>query len=237
MYDPTPPPYGEITRRWTLLDRDTRHRQAVRLLGSACGTGAIAHVDRPGLDAGACYHQLVPAAASGDPVALGWVAATHRPLLVTRGRALFEHDPTEWGSVCLEALHRTFASADLSETRWLRRRVSRALANRLSLVVGQHLDRRRRECPVADASLHARQATDPSWDWDPHPELSLDLDRVLDTLDEPTRDSLLALANRVPLAEVAERHGLSYDAVRQRVCRARKRLRPELAAYVRTGQA
>lgn len=72
-----------------------------------------------------------------------------------------------------------------------------------------------------------------SWDTNPHPDLTLDLDRALHTLDEPTRDSLLALANREPLAAVAERHGLSYDAVRQRVTRARKRLQPELATYRR----
>lgn len=235
MYDTTPAPYGDVTRRWTALDADARQRHIVRLLSCDCPGDVTTHIDRPGLDAGACYRQLVPAAAAGDPVALGWLATTHRPLLIARGRALLEHDPTEWGAACLEALHRTVASADLSETRWLRRRVARRLTNRLSRVVAQHLNRRQRECPVATANLHGRQDAAPGWGWDPHPDLTLELDRVLDSLDAPTRDSLIALANRDPLVQVAERHGLSYAAVRQRVSRARKRLQPELAVYHRAG--
>jgi DNA-directed RNA polymerase specialized sigma24 family protein len=236
MYDSTPAPYGDVTRRWTALEKDQRGRHAVRLLSCDTPGDVVVHVDRPGLDAGTCYRQLVPAAAAGDPIALGWLATTHRPLLVARGRALLEHDPTEWGAVCLEVLHRTLVSADLSETRWLRRRVARTLTHRLSRVVAQHVNRRQRECPIANASLHGRHEAAPGWEWDPHPDLTLDLDRVLDTLDAATRDSLIALANRDPLAQVAERHGLSYAAVRQRVSRARKRLQPELAVYRRAGQ-
>ena len=236
MYDSTPAPFGDVTRRWTSLEKEERQRQAARLLGFDCAGNVVAHVDRPDLDAGSCYRQLVPAAAAGDPIALGWLATTHRPLLIARGRALFEHDPTEWGAVCLEALHRTLASADLSETRWLRRRVARKLTSRVSRVVAQHVSRRRRECPVATANLQAQQHAAATWDWNPHPDLTLDLDRALQALDEPTRDSLLALANREPLVAVAERHGLSYDAVRQRVTRARKRLQPEFAGYRRAGQ-
>ena len=233
MYDSTPAPFGDVTRRWTSLEKEERQQQVARLLGFDCAGAGNAHVDRPDRDAGACYRRLVPAAASGDPIALGWLATTHRPLLITRGRALFEHDPTEWGAVCLEVLHRTLASADLSESKWLRRRVARSLTSRLSRVVAQHVNRRQRECPITTASLHARQDPAPGCDWDPHPDLTLDLDRVLETLDEPTRESLLALANHEPLVGVAARHGLSYDAVRQRVTRARKRLQPELAAYHR----
>jgi hypothetical protein len=107
MYDSTPAPFGDVTRRWTSLEGDERQRQTVRLLGLGCAGDALAHVDRPGLDAGACYRQLVPTGASGDPIALGWLATTHRPLLIARGRALLEHDPTEWGAACLEVLHRT----------------------------------------------------------------------------------------------------------------------------------
>ena len=236
MYDPTPAPFGEVTRRWTALDIDQRHQHAVRLLDCAFQGDAVAHVDRPDLDGGACYRQLVPAAAAGDPTALGWLATTHRPLLVARGRALWDHDPTEWGAVCLEVLHRTLASADLSEPTWLRRRVARRLTTGVSKVVAQHLSRRRWESPIATATLHARQDPAPGWDWDPHPELSLHLDRALHSLDAPTRESLLALANHEPLVGVAQRHGLSYAAVRQRVTRARKRLQPELAAYRRARQ-
>ncbi len=69
----------------------------------------------------------MPAGLEGDSVALGWLATTRRPLLIVHGRALFEDDPAEWGSVCLELLHRTLAKADLSEVKRLRRRVVREL--------------------------------------------------------------------------------------------------------------
>lgn len=233
MYDSTPAPFGDVTRRWTSLDADQGQAHAARLLGQDCGSDGIIHVDRPGQDAGACYHRLVPAAAAGDPIALAWLATTHRPLLVARGRPLLDHDPTEWGAVCLEVLHRTLADADLSERTWLRRRVARRLINRLSRIVAQHLNRRARESPTDAVSLNAHQGAVPGWDFDPHPDLTLHLDQALGTLDVPTRESLVALANREPLAEVAARHGLSYAAVRQRVTRARHRLQPEFAVYRR----
>lgn len=236
MYDSTPAPLGDVTRRWTSLDPDHREWHVGRLVGHRCAGDSVGHVDRPELDAGACYHRLVPAAAAGDPVAVGWLATTHRPLLVARGRALLEHDPSEWGAVCLEVLHRTLASADLSEAKWLRRRIARTLTSRLGKVVAQHLARRRRECPIDVVSLRVRHDAAPGRVWDPHADLRLDLDRALHTLDAVTRESLLALANHEPLAEIAERHGLSHAAVRQRVSRARKRLQPELAVYQRGGR-
>jgi len=235
MYDLTPAPFGDVTRRWTNLDLHDRQWHAVRLLGRCVGD-VIAHVDRPDLDAGVCYHRLVPAAAAGDPVAVGWLATTHRPLLIARGRALLDHDPSEWGAVCLDVLHRTLAGADLSEARWLRRRIARKLTNRLGKIVAKHLTRRQRERPTAAAGLHARPDATPGWDWDPHPDLTLQLDRALGSLDTATRESLLALANHEPLAGIAARHGLSPAAVRQRVSRARRRLQPELAAFHRGGR-
>lgn len=114
MYDPTPPPFGDFTRRWTQLDDLQRDDHTHRLLGTRCAGQGRRHVDRPALDDGRCYHQLVPAVADGDEVALGWLATSHRPLLVARGLALLEHDPSEWGAVCLEALYVTAAKADLS---------------------------------------------------------------------------------------------------------------------------
>lgn len=233
MYDTTPAPFGDVTRRWTALGHQQRQAHAARLLGQECGGDAITHVDRPGLDDGACYHRLVPAAAAGDTIAIAWLATTHRPLLVARGRPLLDHDPTEWGAVCLEVLYRTLADADLSEQRWLRRRVARRLINRLSRIVAQHLKRRARESPTDDAILRAHHGSVPGWDSDPNPDLTLHLDRALGRLDPATRESLVALANREPLAEVAARHGLSYAAVRQRVTRARRRLQPELVVYRR----
>lgn len=233
MVDPTPPPLGDLTRRWThLTDRD-RREQTHRLLDGVCPGEAVVHVDRPALDRGLCYRRLVPAAAGGDEVALAWLATTHRPLLVARGRALLEQDPAEWGAACLEVLHTTLARADLQAGRWLRRRVAQHLARHLARLVAHHLHRHRRESPTAPTLLEA------SW---PRPagsaregplDLSLALDRALGRLDRPTRDAFYALADDKPLEPVADRHGLSHAAVRQRVVRARRRLQPELATYRR----
>lgn len=63
--------------------------------------------------------------------------------------------------------------------------------------------------------------------------LAEDLARLLSELDVPSRDALLALAEHVPLYEIADRHELSYAAIRQRVSRARRQLRSELAVYRR----
>ncbi len=233
MDDPTPPPFGDVTRRWTQLADQERARHMARLVGEACPSLHWAHVDRPDLDLGACYQQLVPAAAVGDEVAIGWLATSHRPLLVARGRAMLEHDPTEWGAVCLEVLHTTLAKANASAGRWLRRRVAQQLTSQLSRIVAQHVARRRREAPTAPAALRSAPQLPGSDRWDPHPELSLELDRALHQLDPATRDALYALAYDQPLAEIARRHGLSYAAVRQRVSRARRRLQPDLTTYRR----
>ena len=233
MFDSTPAPFGEVTRRWTHLDEDERAHHVSRLLGHSCTDDPAAHVEVPTLDGGACYRRLVSSALVGDPVGLGWLATSHRPLLVTRGRVLLEHDASEWGAVCLEVLYRTLAKADLSEACWLRRRVARQLTHRVSNVVARHLHRRRHERPVGPSLLHVRQEVADGRGWDDHPHLSDDLHRALAEFDAITRDALLAMANHEPLYEVADRHGLSYLAIRQRVSRARKTLRPELAAYHR----
>ncbi len=233
MYDPTPPPLGDVTRRWTQLDDLHRDDHARRLLDSPCAGQGCRHVDRPGLDDGRCYRELVPAVADGDEVAVGWLATSHRPLLVARGRALLEHDPTEWGAVCLEALHTTVVKADLTEVRWLRRRVAQQLASRMARAVAQHLEQRRREAPTAPADLRTPPAPSGTQGWDPQLDLSVALHRALRQLDPPTRDALYALANHQPLAEIARRHGLTHAAVRQRLTRARRRLQPELASFHR----
>lgn len=233
MYDPTPAPFGEFTRRWTQLTVPARDDHARRLLDTPCAAEGRAHVDRPGLDAGRCYRELLPSVAAGDQIAIGWLATSHRPLLVARGRALLEHDPTEWGAVCLEALHVTVITADLSEVRWLRRRVAQQLSGRVSRAVADHLEQRRREAPIAPTDLQSAASLDVSKPPDAQLELSVALDRAMGRLDAPTRDALRALANHEPLADVAERHGLTHAAVRQRLTRARRRLQPQLANFHR----
>jgi hypothetical protein len=233
MFDSTPAPFGDVTRRFTHLGDDERDRHITRLLGEGCTGELAAHVEAPTLDGGACYRRLVSAALSGDPVALGWLATSHRPLLVTRGRVLLEHDATEWGAVCLEVLYRTLAKADLSDACWLRRRVARQLTHRVGKIVAQHLHRRRHERPVGTAWLHARHHAADGRGGHDHSDLGDDLHQALAEFDAVTRDALFAMANHEPLYHVANRHGISYAAVRQRVSRARKVLRPELATYRR----
>jgi DNA-directed RNA polymerase specialized sigma24 family protein len=69
---------------------------------------------------------------------------------------------------------------------------------------------------------------------DEHTELSAALADMLGRLDDPTRDGLRALAEREPLEAVAAEHGLTHAALRQRVTRARHRLQPQLAPFMRT---
>jgi DNA-directed RNA polymerase specialized sigma24 family protein len=233
MLDDTPAPLGDVTRRWTRLEDDHRDLHAARLLGHDCPGNPIAHVETPKVDDGVCYRRLVLAAIDGDPVALGWIATTHRPLLVSHGRALFERDPSEWGAVCLEQLHRIMVKADLSDSRWLRRRIARQLVHRVGGIVADYLGRCHREDPVEPVQLSAHQAAAEAAVEVSDEELAEELGRLLVQFDLPTRDALIALADREPLYEVADRHGLSYGALRQRVTRARKQLRSELATYRR----
>jgi DNA-directed RNA polymerase specialized sigma24 family protein len=233
MLDDTPAPLGDVTRRWSCLDDDQRDLHAGRLLGHDCPGNGIAHVETPKVDDGACYRRVVLAAIDGDPVALGWIATTHRPLLVSHGRALLERDASEWGAVCLEQLHRVMVKADLSDARWLRRRIARQLVHRVGWIVADYLGRCHREDPVEPVRLSAHQAAAQTLGDVPDEGLAEDLGRLLAQVDLPTRDALLALADHEPLYQVAERHQLSYGALRQRVTRARKQLRSELAAYRR----
>lgn len=230
MFDLTPAPFGDVTRRWTQLTDDQRPDHIHRLVGSCTGD-VESHVDDPPLDDGRCYARVVRAAASGDEVALGWLATSHRPLLLVRGRLLFCDDPAEWGAICLEALHVTIAKVDLGLGRWLRRRVAQQIGRHVLLATDEHRSSRRHERPTAPAVL--RRAPLATSIGDPHPQLSGVLATVMDGLDAPTRDAFQAIATGRALYEVADRHELSYDALRQRVCRARRELKPALAGFVR----
>jgi len=234
MFDDIPPPFGDVTRRWTQLTDDQRSDHAFRLLGRGCVDASIGHVARPIQDDGRCYANLVTAGSAGDPIALGWLAGSHQAMLIVRGRALYEQDPTEWGAVALEALQVTIGCVDPSIGVWLRRRVMQHCCRHMARTVARHLARQRREIPTDPAALRVtKSAPDTQWA-DPHVDLGLVLDRVLAALDPPTRDGFLALANQQPLELVAARHGLNNNALRGRMTRARKRLRPQLAGYIRT---
>jgi hypothetical protein len=60
------------------------------------------------------------------------------------------------------------------------------------------------------------------------------VDRALGRLDAATSAGLRAVAMRRPLSAVAADHDLTHAALKQRVARARRQLRPQLAAFARS---
>ena len=229
MNDDTPAPYGEITRRWTQLSEADRDHEARRLLGV---TRLQAKIEQPNATS-THYRHLVEAAVAADEVAFSWLATSHRPLLIARGRALLRDEPAEWGAAALEVLHTTLHRVDPAEGRWLRSTVAQRLSARMNVHVRRHIDRQDREELTDPTRLHIHLPPDAD-DRDVHTELSAALADMLGRLDVPTRDGLRALADRQPLETVAAAHGLSHAALRQRVTRARHRLQPQLAPFMRT---
>ena len=230
MIDLLPPPFGEVTRRWTLLSPSQRDRHARRLLGVSFDE---ARIERPDAATAHQYRRLVDAAVAEDPIAFAWLATSHRPLLLAHGRPLFEDDPSEWGAVCLEALHLTLASVNPAAGRWLRRRVALRLLSRLSEAVDRHV--RRRTVERATDPLIVSATDPPAVEPEAHLELSIALDRVLGRLEPATREAFRALADERSLEDVARRHDVPTSTLRQRVVRARPRLQAQLAGYQRTG--
>lgn len=223
MDDRTPAPYGTVTRLWTGLSPDQRDLEARRLVG----VGLVeARIEQPDEHTAVHYQRLVEAAKAGDTTAFAWLAASHRPLLLVRGQALFEDDPAEWGGAALELLHRTLERANPCG-RWLRRSVSLRLSSRMTRITQAHLRQRRNERPLGDDHVVHLAASDP----EPQPDLAADLARLLAQLDAATREALIALSDHAPIAEVATRHQLTHAALRQRVVRARRKLQPALAGY------
>jgi hypothetical protein len=172
---------------------------------------------------------LAGAAADGDEVALGWLACSHRALLLARGRVLFDHDPVEWGATALELLYRTLVRANPAAGVWLRRQVVVHLSTRMLRAVDAHMTR-----------VRVEQLTDPqvlrSSAWavagpadDPHPQLTVALRRALAGLPGSTVATLCASACREPLDAIVAETGLSEATLRQRATRARRQLRVELA--------
>jgi hypothetical protein len=228
MHDATPAPYGNLTRRWTLLAEADRNAHASRLVGT---DHLAAGIDQPDEHTAGNYRRLLVAAVDGDEVALGWLATSHRPLLLARGRSLYAEDPSEWGAVALELLHTTLKRANLDEGRWLRRSVAVKLAAGMARQVADHATRRQVEQLTDPTRLHPLAHT---YDVEPDLDLSAAISTAMARLDAPTRDGLRALADQQPLQTVAERHELSHAALRQRISRARHRLQPQLAPFLRT---
>jgi hypothetical protein len=220
-------PYGEVCRRWTGLSREQRDLQSVRLLGVPVAEARI-HVPEPGCHRH--YACLVEGALAGDEVAFAWLADSHRPLLLSRGRVLFEKDPGEWGAASVEILYRSLSvSSGTTAGPWLRRQVNQQLCHGMAPLVRRELVRRKAE--QATDPVRLVRLEDGGQVGDPHPELTATLATVMARLHPSVRDGFQASAARAPISEVACEHQVSVTALRQRMSRARLWLRPELAAF------
>lgn len=228
--DLTPAPYGTLTRRWTQLSTADKDREARRLVGVS---RVHARIERPDAATGHHYVQLVAAAKANDEVALAWLATSHRPVLLDRGRALFARDTEEWGSVALELLHRAVHTADLTDGQWLRSRMTHRLHRLMVRHVRDHLRQQAGEELTDPTEMRRLQASVPSVDTDPHLDLSAAITTACGRLDTATRAGIQALVEERCLADVAADHGMTAVAMRQRIRRVRTRLRPELANYHR----
>jgi DNA-directed RNA polymerase specialized sigma24 family protein len=229
MLDATPAPYGDLTRRWNRIPTAARAARARPLIVGACESPAVEHVDDPGLDDGACYWQLVSSAHAGNELAWGWLAATHCPTLLRHGRWLMEDDPGEWGVVAFDVFVRAIGVADLRTGRWLRRRLAGRLVREMS-AVRRRLQRRSSFEMSIDPSVLSRFERPVVGSGS---ELAEVIDLAIMEFDQPTRDALLEIAHGGCVRDVARDHGLPYMTLHQRVWRARERLRPQLAGFVR----
>lgn len=231
MLDDTPRPFGDLTRRWTLLTPTDQHDHACRLLAGGCDAPDLTHVDDPGLDDGACYRRLVLAARAGDDVAWGWVADTHRPTLLRHGRWVMVDDPGEWGVLAFDILVRVVTRTDPAarDEQWLRRHVAGRLVREMSLA-RQRLHRRRQVELLADPAVLVQLDRPCVWGR-PGSDTVEVIAAAIAQLDIPTRHALLEVADGGTINDVAAIHGLPYKTLHQRVRRARQQLRPQLAGY------
>lgn len=221
--------YDQVTRRWTQLPGEGKDQHACRLLGVPL---AEVHLGAPGAYNDDHYRTLVAAALDGDSVAFAWLAETHRALLVARGRALLHHDPDTWSEVSLELLLQALRRAANAAGPWSRRQAALHLSSRMARTVRRHGRRAVTEVAVSPYALPDSEDLDDSH-LSAHPDLSFALDTALGRLPAATADGLRAMARLEPLTLVAERHAIDEAALRQRMARARARLRPQLAGFIR----
>lgn len=222
--------YDEVTRHWTHLPRDRKEQHAHRLLGLPL---AEVQIGAPKAYDQDHYLTLVGAALDGDPVAFAWLAESHRALLVSRGRTLLLHDPDTWAEVALELLHQALRRGADAVGPWSRRRVALHLCSRMARAVRRHARRAITEVATNPHLLpsYSKAAEDPYLSV--HPDLTVALDAALARLPPATADGLRAAARLEPLTAVAELHSMEEAALRQRMARARRHLRPQLAGFAR----
>ena len=149
----------------------------------------------------------------------------HRPLLV--------YDPDSWAEVALEILHQGLRRAANAAGSWSRRRVALHLCSRMARAVRIHGRRADTELSTDPHVLpsHCREVEDPYSSADP--DLAEAIDVALARLAPSTADGLRAAARLEPLTPVAQAHRIDEAALRQRMARARRQLRPQLAGFTR----
>lgn len=230
MSEATTSAYDEVTRRWTQLPRDRKEQHAHRLLRVPL---AEVRLGAPGAYDQDHYLTLVGAALDGDPIAFAWLAESHRALLMARGRTLLFHDPDTWAEVSLELLHQALRRAVDAVGPWSRRRVALHLCSRMARAVRRHARRAVTEMATNPHLLPSccEEADDPYRSV--HLDLTVALDTALARLPPATADGLRAAARLESLTAVAELHAIDEAALRQRMARARRQLRPQLAGFVR----
>ena len=223
-------PYDEVTRRWTQLSRDCQDHHARRLLGVPL---AEVRISSPETYQQEHYLGLVGAALDGDAVAFGWLAESHRAVLMARGRTLLLHDAETWAEVALEILHQGLRRAATAAGPWSRRRVALHLCSRMARAVRSHGRCAATELVTDPHELPAycRAGEDPRSSM--HPELVEAIDAALRRLAPATADGLRAVARLQPLTPVARAYQIDEAALRKRLTRARHQLRPQLAGFVR----
>ena len=232
MTDAIPAPFGDVTRRWCLLPQQDQDRHSRRLLGVALDEVSI---ERPvDVEQQRQYRALLDAALDGDAIAFAWLAHSHAPLLIARGRPLYHADPDEWGDTALEVLYQGLRRGSAAEGPWARRRVALHLCSRMSRAVKRYLDRTSHAQLVDPIQLTWQSGVHSPIDGDPHPDLTIAVDEALAELEPSVRAGLRAVSTLEPLGEVAAEHAISEALLRQRISRARRQLRPQLAAFSRS---
>jgi len=232
MTDAIPAPFGDVTRRWCLLPQQDQDRHSRRLLGVALDEVSI---ERPvDVEQQRQYRTLLDAALEGDAIAFSWLADSHAPLLIARGRPLYHADPDEWGDTALEVLFQGLQRGSAAEEPWARRRVALHLCSRMSRAVQRYLDRTRHAQLVDPVQLSWRSDAHTPVDSDPHLDLTIAVDEALAELEPSVRAGICAVTAFEPLSEVAAAHDISETLLRQRISRARRQLRPQLAAFSRS---
>lgn len=209
-------PYRNVTARWTSLTPEQQTHHALELLGTT-------QVPRRLLDPTDAA-PVIDAAIAGNTIAFAWLACDLRPALLVVGRRLLSEDG-DWGSVAVEALHRAVRSAEHVAPRWQRRRVHQRATQFMARWITNRHPRRTQQLEPAVTDPTIPDTTDLL-------ALRDELNDILSQLPDEIREGFQAAALGLPLADVARRHGIQNEALRVRMCRSRKELRPRITEWL-----